>query len=342
MIVASLPSGYSLVAPPLIEPAAAIGHEHETLERFLKASELAGGAVNVGLSLPRSFMRGVALPWRSHEGRRTLGQAAKWGAILGGGAGACVGLVTGGPIGLVTSALQGAALGATCGVISLSAVSGGQEAARTVGPAWVAGAQQGYDAASNTVSGCVDAIVWIGQKSPRLHAFGLFLERLGEKEPTGHEQERAHQVDTNVYRSAQPGPLVWKDLKARGYKSVVNLRWESNDEHQAVLDAGLQAYFIPESPLKEPTVAQALDFLKFVTDPNNQPVLFHCYSGVDRTGSMAACYRIAVQGWTQEQALKEALELGMVKELQRDKIRFIMEFNRAWQQMQKKGTAPHF
>lgn len=35
------------------------------------------------------------------------------------------------------------------------------------------------------------------------------------------------------------------------------------------------------------------------------PVLMHCKHGLDRTGLMAAMYRIVVQGWSKEQALDE-------------------------------------
>jgi protein tyrosine phosphatase len=42
-----------------------------------------------------------------------------------------------------------------------------------------------------------------------------------------------------------------------------------------------------------------------VTDPKRVPVLVHCQHGADRTGTMCALYRIAVQGWSKEEALRE-------------------------------------
>ena len=40
------------------------------------------------------------------------------------------------------------------------------------------------------------------------------------------------------------------------------------------------------------------------------PVLVHCLHGADRTGTMCALYRIAIQGWSKEDALKEMTEGG--------------------------------
>jgi hypothetical protein len=48
-----------------------------------------------------------------------------------------------------------------------------------------------------------------------------------------------------------------------------------------------------------------------VDDRDAGPVFFHCKRGADRTGSFAAIYRISRQGWTEDQALGEASDLGM-------------------------------
>jgi protein tyrosine/serine phosphatase len=46
-------------------------------------------------------------------------------------------------------------------------------------------------------------------------------------------------------------------------------------------------------------------FLKIATDPNKTPVFVHCQHGADRTGTMCAIYRIAVQEWTKDEAIEE-------------------------------------
>jgi protein tyrosine/serine phosphatase len=55
-----------------------------------------------------------------------------------------------------------------------------------------------------------------------------------------------------------------------------------------------------------PTYDQVLQFLKFVTDANNLPADVHCHAGQGRTGTFVATYRIAVQGWTPDDAIAEA------------------------------------
>ena len=51
--------------------------------------------------------------------------------------------------------------------------------------------------------------------------------------------------------------------------------------------------------------AEVVRFLSLVTDTNNLPVFVHCERGADRTGMMCAMYRVAVCGWTKQQAIAE-------------------------------------
>jgi protein tyrosine phosphatase (PTP) superfamily phosphohydrolase (DUF442 family) len=316
-------------------PRATIGHEHNGLRLFKACGGAVGAAVGAGVGAADSFVRGAVADACTMPGW-------KHAALTGLAVGACAGvaLTAVGLPGLgVCSAMLTAAGGGVIGSFAAAGVMAAPAGARA---GWARGKDLGVRAASAVVRGETLGLVWLGEHSRALHAIGLAIMKMGMTEPTGRDQQRLHQVDAHVFRSAQPGPDVWKDLAAQGFKSVINLRVETDYEKQPVEDVGLRSFYIPESPMKAPTVDQTLDFLKIVTDPANQPCLFHCYSGVDRTGTMAACYRIAVQGWTQEAALKEALELGMVPELQADKMQFIMEFNRAWQDMKARGVAPVF
>jgi tyrosine-protein phosphatase SIW14 len=54
------------------------------------------------------------------------------------------------------------------------------------------------------------------------------------------------------------------------------------------------------------TDAELERFFQIVDDPSQQPVLVHCHAGSRRTGVMVAAYRIAVQGWSYEDAMAEA------------------------------------
>ena len=78
---------------------------------------------------------------------------------------------------------------------------------------------------------------------------------------------------------------------------------------------------------------EIIRFLDIVTDETNLPVFVHCQHGADRTGTMSAVYRIFVQGWDKEDAIKEMTNGGFgfhsvwwslvkyLKEMEVEKIR---------------------
>lgn len=51
-------------------------------------------------------------------------------------------------------------------------------------------------------------------------------------------------------------------------------------------------------------------FFDVVLDRAKQPVFFHCAHGRDRTGTMAAPYRIEIDGWTADEAIAEMQAFG--------------------------------
>ena len=51
-------------------------------------------------------------------------------------------------------------------------------------------------------------------------------------------------------------------------------------------------------------------FLRVVTDPPRQPLFVHCHHGADRTGLMTAVYRVVVQSWSKDEAIREMTEGG--------------------------------
>jgi protein tyrosine/serine phosphatase len=50
--------------------------------------------------------------------------------------------------------------------------------------------------------------------------------------------------------------------------------------------------------------------LRIINKKENGPFLIHCQHGADRTGVMSAMYRIVVQGWTKDDAIKEMVDGG--------------------------------
>lgn len=99
-----------------------------------------------------------------------------------------------------------------------------------------------------------------------------------------------------------------RNLKRMGIKTIVNLRAFHSDRDE-IGDTGMgyeHIFMKTWHPEKEDVVR----FLKIVTDPGQMPVLVHCQHGADRTGTMSAIYRVAVEGWTKEEAVREMMQGG--------------------------------
>ena len=117
-----------------------------------------------------------------------------------------------------------------------------------------------------------------------------------------------HKVSDNLYRSAQPTAEGMKNLKKMGIETIVNLRSFHSDRKE-IGDTSL-AYEHIYMKTWHPEKKEIIRFLQIVKNPKRTPVLVHCQHGADRTGTMCALYRIAVQGWTKEQAINEMTKGG--------------------------------
>ena len=117
-----------------------------------------------------------------------------------------------------------------------------------------------------------------------------------------------HQVCTNLYRSAQPTAQGMRNLKQNGVATVVNLRSFHTDRDE--IGQTELAYEHIYMKAWHPERKEIVRFLQIVTDPKRTPVLVHCQHGADRTGTMCVLYRVAVQGWSKEEAIREMTEGG--------------------------------
>lgn len=117
-----------------------------------------------------------------------------------------------------------------------------------------------------------------------------------------------HKVSDDLYRSAQPTEEGMKNLKGMGIKKIVNLRSPHSDRDE-IGSTGLHLKRIPMEAW-DPDEEEAVRFLRIVGDPERTPVLVHCQHGADRTGAMCALHRVAMQGWTKEEAIREMKQGG--------------------------------
>ena len=121
-----------------------------------------------------------------------------------------------------------------------------------------------------------------------------------------------HRVNEALYRSAQPSKqgFAFLSTKAsllngdRSIKTVLSLRAFDDDAPLVPTTSGLQLEQI-RFKTWHPENEDVVKFLRIATTPAMQPVLVHCQHGSDRTGTMVAIYRIAVEGWSKAEAIDE-------------------------------------
>jgi protein tyrosine/serine phosphatase len=114
-----------------------------------------------------------------------------------------------------------------------------------------------------------------------------------------------HYVSYDLYRSGQPNKKGAKELELYGIKTLLNLRLRVDDK-QEMKGTSLEQVRIPIKTSKI-TYQDMVDALK-AFDVAEKPVLVHCRRGSDRTGCFVACYRMAFESWSKEDALKELLD----------------------------------
>jgi protein tyrosine phosphatase (PTP) superfamily phosphohydrolase (DUF442 family) len=117
-----------------------------------------------------------------------------------------------------------------------------------------------------------------------------------------------HKVADGLYRSAQPTAEGMKRAKELGIKTVVNLRSLHSDRDE--IGETALAYEHIRMKAWHPEDEDVVRFLQIALDPARQPVLVHCQHGADRTGTICAAYRVAVEGWSVEDAVEEMTEGG--------------------------------
>lgn len=137
--------------------------------------------------------------------------------------------------------------------------------------------------------------------APREHAKRLELPAI----------ENVALVAPGIYRGSAPDARGLDALKALGIKTVVNLRhYHGATEEKLCKERGLDYVRVVLESSDAPRDEDVKRFLEIVSDPQRQPVYFHCWRGKDRTGAMCAAYRIAVEGWTLEEARGEMQAFG--------------------------------
>ena len=135
-----------------------------------------------------------------------------------------------------------------------------------------------------------------------------------------------YQIEAGFYRGAQPSAIGFRELAALGILNVLDLAGGSGDGRYST-DGTVKLFQIPMSAwgLRDDLVLKAL---RIMTDPAKRPLMVHCAHGADRTGALVALYRVVVQGWTKEQAVREMNQGGYHHSgLFRNLDRYVMNAN---------------
>jgi protein tyrosine/serine phosphatase len=117
------------------------------------------------------------------------------------------------------------------------------------------------------------------------------------------------QVSDSLYRGAQPTSEGFQQLAAMKIKTVINAR-QGDADGDAITTLKMTYVRLPMSAW-DANDEDVIRFLRIATDPNATPVFVHCHRGADRTGVLCAMYRVAVQGWSKDDAIAEMTQGGM-------------------------------
>ena len=121
-------------------------------------------------------------------------------------------------------------------------------------------------------------------------------------------------INDHLYRGAQPRSQGLAELKKLGISTVVDLRGEDPGriawERQQAESLGMRFVHISVSGWSPPTDEQVVQFLSLFHNDPKEKIFVHCRFGDDRTGVFVATYRMALEKWPAEQALKEMYFFG--------------------------------
>lgn len=112
-----------------------------------------------------------------------------------------------------------------------------------------------------------------------------------------------HRVSPALYRGAQPTAEGVHELARMGIRTIVSLR-SLHSDRRLLAGTGLSYLRIPMQTWN-PEEEDVVLFLRIAADPDRQPVFVHCQRGADRTGVAVAAWRVAVEGWTADDAVRE-------------------------------------
>lgn len=149
------------------------------------------------------------------------------------------------------------------------------------------------------------------------------------------KQFNFHIVDDGIWRSAQPSVESIAIMKKHGLKTVINLRgseenhlWESRISDSL----GIQYFHLSMDGRDVPDTADLNNILRIIENKQNQPVMYHCLGGKDRTGIVTAIYRLKNSDISFEEVHKEMLMYGYNEEEFPQLVEFVKNYRKKYLQ----------
>ena len=132
-------------------------------------------------------------------------------------------------------------------------------------------------------------------------------------------------LNEQICTGGQPKLEELEKLKGEGVRGILNLRrptekqtpvpggepipYDAAAEAEQAQRLGLRYFNIPVDG-EAPTDAQVEEFLRITADAENRPLFIHC-SSANRVGGFWMIRRVLVDGWSAEEAEKEARRIGL-------------------------------
>ena len=112
-----------------------------------------------------------------------------------------------------------------------------------------------------------------------------------------------HQMNDTLYRSALPRVQDNQWLQQENIQTVIN--FYQKPDRLWLSDSSIEQIQIPlhTDRINDVDVLRALHSITAAQEKG--PVLMHCKHGQNRTGLIAAMYRIVIEGWSKEAAMAE-------------------------------------
>jgi protein tyrosine/serine phosphatase len=140
------------------------------------------------------------------------------------------------------------------------------------------------------------------------------MRKRAEKKQHDEDLPNFHRINENLYRGGQPSAEGIKRLAELGIKTIINFRDARENVHREKQHAeanGLRFINLHLSNWFASKDEEIHAVLEVIRNPEHHPVFIHCKRGADRTGTVVAVYRMLFDGWTDEEANREAKHHGI-------------------------------